>query len=77
MQHSDDSSLRGGSGRVADYFVVVGANDLELRPLRVDDPLNANDPIKQSRPLEMVSGEELQLTSCLPSFLSVSLIFYY
>jgi hypothetical protein len=59
MQHSDDNSTRNGSGRVADYFVVVGANSHELRPLRVDDPLNANDPIKQSLPLQMVFEPEI------------------
>ena len=52
-------NARNGTGRVADYFVVVGANSEELRPLAVDDPLNANDPIKQSRPLEMVFEAEI------------------
>lgn len=52
--HSSEDTPRNGSGRVADYFVVVGANSSELRPMSIDDPLNANDPIKQCRPLEMV-----------------------
>jgi hypothetical protein len=59
MHPHEESSPRTGSGRVADYFVVVGANKLELRPLHVDDPLNANDPINQSKPMEMVFETEI------------------
>ena len=53
---ADSAALR---GKVADYFVVVGASRKELRPLREDDPLNANDPLKQCQPLHMVFETEV------------------
>jgi hypothetical protein len=60
---TNDSSGSGsgsGSGRVADFFVVLGAaRELELQPLRPDDPLNANHPAQQSRPLSCVFQCEL------------------